>query len=195
VRGLRHFLGVTYALCIAVLGGAVLTALALDHGDRLSRRDVGVWHFWPEAGSPAADPYLRAVTARQALLPVALGEGIGLTARQDQDGAPLAGSCDYRIEGRAPSARVLTLSVYGLDGQPLVTPARRFAFAEDELLRDERGDFAIALSAEPKAGNWLPLEAGAPFVIMLRLYDTPLGANAAALTEASVPRIIRGACR
>jgi hypothetical protein len=195
VSGLRHFIGLTYALIIAVIGGALVTAAALDQGERLSRRDVGAWSFWPDSGSRKADPYLRAIGAQRALLPMALGEGIGLVARRDEDGASLDGNCDYSIEGRVPSARVVTLSVYGEDGKPLATPSGRIAFSEDELLRSEKGEFTVALSARAKPGNWLPLKAGSAFLVILRLYDTPLGANAAALTEISVPKILRVGCR
>jgi hypothetical protein len=191
----RSFLGLTCALGIAVAGGYALTDVALGRADQFSRQDVGAWNFWPQAGSMQADPYLRAITARRAILPMGLGEGIGLVAQHDSTGAPLVSRCDYLLTGRMPSARALTISAYGLDGRPFQTGSGRTALNGDELLRQEDGAFSVAVSAEPAAGNWLPLAANMPFVLVLRLYDTPLGANAAALTEPSVPAVTQVRCR
>jgi hypothetical protein len=189
------FLGLTIALAVAVIGGFMLTGFALDHAERLSRNDVGPWSFWPQSGSVDADPYLRAITAQRAILPMGLGEGISLISIRDDDGERLNGQCSYRIEGRVPAARSLSLSVYGLNGQPFASKSARSAFTDEELLRDEQGIWSVALSSEAKPGNWLPVEAGEDFTVVLRLYDTPLSANAAALAANAVPRILREGCR
>jgi hypothetical protein len=191
---MRDFLGLSLALGIAVAGGYLLTDRALATADQLSRQEAGVWRFWPQAGSTAADPYLRAITARRAILPMALGEGIGLVAQIDSDGEQLSSQCSYRLEGRMPGARVMTLSAYDPDGQPFKTIPGRTVLTSDEVLRDERGQFTVAISAAPMPGNWLPLGTSSDFTLVLRLYDTPLGANAAALTEAVLPTIIRTGC-
>jgi hypothetical protein len=191
---MRDFLGLSMALGIAVAGGYLLTDRALATADQLSRQEAGIWHFWPRAGSTAADPYLRAITARRAILPMALGEGIGLVAERDSSGETLSSECSYRLAGRVPGARVMTLSAYDPDGQPFKTIPGRTVLTSDEVLRDEQGQFTVDISARPMPGNWLPLSNGAQFTLVLRLYDTPLGANAAALTEAVLPTVTRISC-
>ncbi len=94
-----------------------------------------------------------------------------------------------------PAARAATLSVYDDNGRAFDNPAGRTFFSNEELTRSEEGVFSVILSADPQPGNWLPVAADARMVVVLRLYDTPLGANAAALTSESVPALERLSCR
>src|SRR5262245_17863161 len=54
------------------LGGGLGTAwYMIEGGSRLSTRTFGPWTTWVAAGRPDADPYTRAHTARNGLLPLA----------------------------------------------------------------------------------------------------------------------------
>jgi hypothetical protein len=63
------------------------------------------------------------------------------------------------------------------------------------LLRNIDGDFKIRIAASARSGNWLQVIADQPFVLMLRLYDTSLSANAFSVVEGAMPTILRESCR
>jgi hypothetical protein len=192
---LAFLAGLMLAASVALIGGAALTRLALDHGEWFGLRQAGAWTFWPEAGSTAADPYQRAITARFGALPMGLGEGVALFATTDDFGQPLSGACRYAIEGRAPGARFLSLAAYRPDGSGFTHKTGRRAFTGDELLRDQNGSWRVTASARAADGDWLPVDPGGPFVLVLRLYDTPLSANASAIAANAVPAVRKLSCR
>ena len=55
---------------LAVGGGLGTAWYMVEAGSRLSTRSFGPWTTWTAAGRPDADPYTRAHTARNALLPL-----------------------------------------------------------------------------------------------------------------------------
>jgi hypothetical protein len=63
------------------------------------------------------------------------------------------------------------------------------------VARDADGGFTIAVSASAHAGNWLPIGTKGAFALVLRLYDSPVGATAGAIDKRAMPRIAREACR
>ncbi len=182
---------------IAVAGlalGLFVSALALTHLSPFDRVRLRAWSVEARAGSVEADPYTRARIAQSGEVPLAIGEGLKLIAREDDTGRPLDARCVYRIGPRAPAARYWTLSVTDPDGFPIANPAERYGFRSSEVLRSGDGDFAIVAAAKVQPGDWLPIGAPGPFALVLRLYDSPLGATAAAMDPASVPRVTRLAC-
>lgn len=177
-----------------VAAGLLLTLWAVT-GAGPGAIHAGPWVAWPRAGAPDADPYTRAILARRGDLPLGLGEGVAFFAREDSAGHPLAGLCTYRVAGPMPSARAWSLSVHGPGGDLLPNPSGRHALTSAEAVRGEPGRIAITLSAFPAAGNWLPVVTTEPFVMALRLYDTPLAAGIAGITAADLPAIIADGCR
>ena len=151
-------------------------------------------HRSRRAGSPAADPYTRAILARSADVPLALGEGIAFHATADEAGRPLDGACDYVVSGETPVARAWTLTLYDLEGAPLAAPAGRTGLTSAEVLRDEAGGTTIALSPAPQPGNWLQLTGDGAFQAVLRLYDSPVAGALGWLEEGAMPRVVRTAC-
>ena len=183
----------------------VLYALALGLGlglwsaDRATRGAypfggiaVPPWTAWPRIGG-RADPYARAINARRGDVPLAVGEGVALTASRDGEGRPLDVACAYRIAGETPPARLWTLTVYAGDA-PVRTPLERTGFTSTEVLRDAAGGFAIWLDRAARPGNWLPLPEAGAVGLVLRLYDTPVGAGSGAIDPGTVPRIERLGC-
>lgn len=182
---------------IAVAGlalGLFVSAFALTHLSPFDRVRLGAWSVEARAGAIEADPYTRARIARSGEVPLAIGEGLKLVAREDDTGRPLDARCVYRIGPSAPAARYWTLSLTDADGFPIANPAERYGFRSSEVLRSGDGDFAIVAAAAAQPGNWLPIGARGPFALVLRLYDSPLGATAAAIDPATVPRVNRIAC-
>lgn len=161
---------------------------------------LNAWTAWPKIGSRDADPYVRAIHARTGEVPLALGEGLLLTAVTDDAGHRLDPSCRYRIAGATPPARAWTLTVERSRPNPVAPPAGtapppRTGFTSTEVLRDRDGRFAVALSPDVQPGNWLPMPEGEGSIrLVLRLYDTPVAASTGVLEREGVPSITRETC-
>lgn len=201
-RALRH--GVRKASTVTL----ILYALALGAGLGLATADyatrggylfggvrVGAWTAWPKVGSLGADPYARAVNARRGEIPLAIGEGMLLTAEQDEFGRQLDAACTYRVAGVTPPARAWTVTVAGRGSRVSDSAPMREGFTATEILREADGQFVITLSPEVQPGNWLPMpRAKGPVRLALRLYDTPVAASAGSLDRSAVPAITRTGC-
>jgi hypothetical protein len=174
--------------------GLWLSALALSNGGLFDFVNLGPWRIAVHAGSLVVDPYVRASVERSGAMPLAVGEGLELIARSDDDGRPLDPRCAYRIGPHVPAARYWTLSLVDDEGLPVDNPAGRYGYRSTELLRAGNGDFAIIASATVSPGDWLPIGAPKPFALVLRLYDSPLAATAADIERTAAPRIQRIAC-
>lgn len=174
--------------------GLFATWSAVTGGTGFGVVAAGAWEASPRTGALDADPYTRAVVARRGLVPLGLGEGIAFVARRDDSGAPLVASCDYRVAGMVPQARVWTLSAQDPEGRPLANPVGRHGMTSAEVVRDAAGAVQVAVSREARAGNWLPLGEMPHFALVLRLYDTAVSGSGSVLEAAALPRIERERC-
>ena len=191
---MADFVGIVIVGVLGVVIGLTSSAFALSHLSPFDRVRLGAWSIEAHAGSIEADPYTRARLAKSGEIPLAIGEGLQLIARDDDDGRPLDAHCVYQIGPRAPAARYWTLSLTDPQGFPVANAADRYGFRSSEILRSGSGDFVITAAAEVQPGDWLPIGAPGPFALALRLYDSPLGATAAAIDPATLPRIKRVGC-
>lgn len=166
------------ALLVSLVAGVALglaaTTLGLRGDPPFGAIRRGAWTAWPEAGTAEADPYLRAVSARDGRIALAAAAGLRFVTRVDAAGRPLLGRCSYTIGGPTPAAQDWTLSVLDPDGRPLASPDPRAGFTSSELVRDSDGGFVIALARQARPGNWLPTRGDGPLLLMLSLYDIPL---------------------
>ncbi len=184
---------VIYALALGGVLGLVTADYATSGGYPFGGTPIGSWTAWPKAGSLDADPYTRAVNARRGDIPLAVGEGMLLTASADDDGRTLDATCTYRLSGVTPPARAWTVTVTGR-GAAEQAPMRD-SFTSTEILRDADGQFAILLSPQVQPGNWLPMpRPRGPVRLALRLYDTPVAASVSSLDRDSLPAIERVGC-
>jgi hypothetical protein len=190
----RLLLGVLFALMIAAGSGLGATWFAVTHAAAFGRIHVGAWTAWPKTGTPDIDPYARASMARNGNLPVASGDGLAFFARADDAGHALDGRCDTVLEGITPAARFWTLALYDPDGRLIVNAADRYAFTSQEITRQADGHFIIAIAPRARAGNWLPTGGADRIMLVLRLYDTPVGATTRIGREASMPSIAESGC-
>jgi hypothetical protein len=185
------------SILLVLFGGAVAglasAKLMLDRNVSGDLVRAGPWEMRASESLVAADPYAQAERARSGAIPLASGEGFTLTARSDSQGGLLDGRCVYAIAGSTPTARFWSISLFDEEGRPVGNAARRQSFSSTELSRDAQGGFDIAVAAQPQAGDWLPAPAMGRFVLLLRLYDTPIGAGASLASE-QVPAIARLAC-
>jgi len=186
---------VLYALALGAVLGLASADYATRGGYPFGGTVIGPWIAWPRVGAMDADPYARAVNARRGEIPLAVGEGMLVTAAIDDTGRTLDAACRYRIAGSTPPARAWTLTVAGRGKAEGAGPMRE-GFTSTEVLRDEDGSFAIALDAEAQPGNWLPMpRANGPVRLALRLYDTPVAASVGSLDRDTLPVITRLGCR
>jgi len=184
-------------LLAILFGGAAIgiysAKLALDRNISGDLVRAGPWEMRVSESLGSADPYARAERARSGAIPLGAGEGFMLAARRDSAGQRLDGHCIYRVAGATPAARFWTLTLFGEKGRPVPNEAHRQAFSSTELTRDDTGGYAISIAADVRPGDWLPAPASGGFLLLLRLYDTPIGAGASVTSE-QVPAISRLAC-
>ncbi|MDV2985814.1 UNVERIFIED_CONTAM: DUF1214 domain-containing protein [Methylobacteriaceae bacterium AG10] len=184
-----------YALTLGGLLGLASADYATSGGYPFGGTGIGSWTAWPRAGSLDSDPYARAVNARRGDIPLAVGEGMLLTAASDDSGRTLDATCSYRLAGVTPPARAWTITVTGRGAPAPGQEPVRTGFTSTEILRETDGRFAILLSPEVQAGNWLPMpRPSGPVRLALRLYDTPVAASVGSLDRDSLPAIERMGC-
>jgi hypothetical protein len=177
----------------ALLGALWVTQSTLKDGGPFDIVRVGPWRIATRAGAMDVDPYTRAGLEQRGEIPLALGEGLQLVAREDDSGRPLDPRCQYSVGSRVPAARYWSLQLVDADGFPVANPAERYVFRSSEVLRAADGAFTIWVSAAAHPGNWLPIGADRPFALVLRLYDSPISATAGVDPDAA-PKILREAC-
>jgi hypothetical protein len=184
-------------LCFLVAGGVGLgtTWFALNDRVAFGGIAVGAWQAWPKTGTTDIDPYARASLARSGTLPLSLGDGVAFTAQNDDGGHPLDGRCDLQIKGTTPAARFWTLTLYDPDGQFIPNSLERHGFTSEELIRKPDGSFDIMVAPRARPGNWLPTGGAERYVLMLRLYDTPVGIATRSAPEAPMPTVTQGSCQ
>jgi hypothetical protein len=173
--------------------GFGVTAVTLKDGYGFGAFRIGPWTAWPRAGGPEIDPYARAALATRGEAPLGRDEGLTFVARFDSTGGPLDGRCDYSVADRPPAARFWTLGLASPAGAPLANPTERHGYTSSDILRREGGDFELAISRNARPGNWLSPGDAKTFVLVLRLYETPLDTTAR-LDPARFLKIIKLGC-
>jgi hypothetical protein len=182
------------ALIIAAGVGLGLTWTTATRGVDLNTLTIGAWTARPRSGSSEIDPYARASVARSGELPIGTGDGITFTAITDDAKKPLDGRCDVIISGVTPPARFWTLSLYDSKGRLVANTLDRYGFTSQEVVRSADGTFEIRIAARARAGNWLPTSAIDRYVLMLRLYDTPVGVATRSQKDAPMPAVTTLGC-
>lgn len=188
---------VVYWGCIVLLGlmFGFGSALAVLKNRQLSGGiSVGPWHTGASYGSKDADMYTRARVALYGLLALDRKETMYYVAAEDSDGAPLAGNCTYRVEGKDLAARWWSITAYGADSFLIPNDAGIYSYSKTTLKPEANGGYVIRVSADRQEGNWLPVKAGQEFDLTARfynpepsVYENPAGAE--------LPRIVKEGCK
>lgn len=190
MRNALAFILISVAACVLGIGSAWL---ALEGEIRFGKVQLGQWEIWPLAGDPVADPYTKAYLSRTGTVWTSTTEGLAFFAMQDDSGEPLTSRCTYQLVGTIPRGRLWTLTSQRLtDNLELKASSTRFVTSKEVIWQeDERLAITISKTAQP--GNWLPLLMQDTFILILRIYDTPLtsGALDAAI---NTPLIRKGEC-
>lgn len=191
---MRLLFGAIFAFTVAAVIGLGLTWIALSEGTAYGGVTIGAWTAWPKNGTPGIDPYARAIVARTGELPVGSGDGVAFYARTDDAGTVLDGRCDVVLSGVTPQARFWTITLYDLDGQMVANSLRRQGFTSQEVIRRADGSFEMTVGPRARSGNWLPTGGVERYVLVLRLYDTPIGAATRTGRDAPMPAVTRRSC-
>ncbi len=191
---MRLLFGSLFAFTVAALVGLGATWFTLTRGTAFGTVSIGAWTAWPKTGTVDIDPYARAVIARTGELPVGVGDGVAFYARSDDKGRSLDGRCDVDLSGITPSARFWTLTLYDPDGRLVANSVNRQGFTSQEIIRDTDGSFAVHIGPRARFGNWLPTGGVERYVLILRLYDTPVGVATRSGREVPMPSIVARAC-
>lgn len=191
---MRLLLGLLFAFAIATFVGLGATLFALTRGTAFGTFTIGAWTAWPKNGTVDIDPYARAKIARTGELPIGSGDGVAFFAQSDDKGRPLDGRCDISISGITPQARYWTITLYGQDGNLVGNSANRQGFTSQEIIRKSDGGFEITAAPRTRAGNWLPTGGVERYILVIRLYDSPVSVATRAGREAPMPSIKLESC-
>ncbi len=191
---MRLFFGSCFTLILAAAIGLGATWLTVTRGIAFGSLTIGAWTAWPKSGSADIDPYARAAIARTGELPVGVGDGVAFYARTDDAGDVLDGRCTFVVSGITPAARFWTVTLYDAQGRLVANTLDRHGFTSAEILREADGRFAISIGPRARPGNWLPSGGIEHFVLVWRLYDTPIGVASLTTKEGPMPTVVRKGC-
>jgi len=168
---LRRILAWTAAVIAGVVLGLGSAWAVLKFGGSSFTEHYGHWVFSRAAGSIGADPYTRAIIAREGLLALSAREAVYFSLYTDEHGRPLSESCVYELNGRPLDARWWSVTLYADDNYL----ARNTDSAHSIDATRAGNDAAWVARISPVRGdatNWLSSrEARRGFVIMLRVYN------------------------
>jgi hypothetical protein len=191
----RFLIGSLFTLALAAAIGLGTTWMAVTKGTAYGGVTLGAWTAWPKVGTPGIDPYARAMIARSGELPVGSGDGVAFYARADDAGRTLDGRCDVMLSGITPQARYWTITLYDPEGRLIANSVQRHGFTSQEIIRQADGTFEITAAPRARPGNWLPTGAVERYVLVLRLYDTPIGVATRTGRDAPMPAITQRGCQ
>lgn len=191
---MRLILTSLLALVIATAVGLGMTWVTATRGVNIGTLTIGAWKARPRTGTSDIDPYARASVARSGELPVGTGDGIAFTATTDDNKRALDGRCDVVVSGVTPAARFWTLTLYDPKGQLVANGMNRYGFTSQEIVRGSDGAFEVRITSRARAGNWLPTGGLDRYMLMLRLYDTPVGVATRTQRDAPMPAIATVGC-
>ncbi|MBN9147622.1 MULTISPECIES: DUF1214 domain-containing protein [unclassified Nitrobacter] len=191
---MRLIILILVALLLAIVVGLGATWITATRGTDLGTLTIGAWTARPRSGSADIDPYSRAAIARSGELPIGTGDGIAFLATASDDKRPLDGRCDVIVSGVTPPARFWTLTLYDRKGRLVANSLQRYGFTSEEIVRNSDGSFTVSVASRARAGNWLPTGGIERYVLMLRLYDTPVGVATRSQRDAPMPSVATGKC-
>jgi hypothetical protein len=190
----RFLFGSIFTLALAAAIGLGATWMAVTQGTAFGGVTLGAWTAWPKVGTPGIDPYARTMIARSGELPIGSGDGVAFYARADDTGRLLDGRCDVVLNGITPQARYWTITLYDPEGRLVANSVQRQGFTSQEIIRRADGSFEIVAAPRARPGNWLPTGAIERYVLVLRLYDTPVGVATRTQKDAPMPDIATVGC-
>jgi hypothetical protein len=185
-----------FALTALAVGAVLGLGSAWGAVSRLSlsgRVVDGGWTTNLNIGSTAADPYTRAMVARDGLLALARSETVYFTRFADDAGAPLDAACTYRIKGRDLPARWWSVTLYDQEQYLARNEDGAHSIDATRVVRAGDGYEAVVSGARGDAVNWLSTQGAGKFSLSLRLYN-PDPAVQAEPGKAALPTVEKISC-
>lgn len=163
----------------AVLVGAVLGVASawatLEMGRAGFVESYGAWVHSRAAGSTAADPYTRAIIARDGLLALSAREALYFSLYEDDQGRALDESCVYELSGPPLAARWWSVTLYAADNY-LAENSDNAASVDASRLGLYNAWSARISPVRGDAPHWLSSRsAGRGFSLTLRIYNAQDG--------------------
>ena len=87
--------------------------------------------------------------------------------------------------------RFWTLTLYDPQGHLIGNAIERQGFTSQEIVRSADGSFDVVVAPRARAGNWLPTNGVDSYLLVLRLYDSPVGVATRAAREAPMPAVVQ----
>ncbi|GAM97531.1 hypothetical protein U91I_01157 [alpha proteobacterium U9-1i] len=177
------------AIVIGLAFGVASAWGALEFGRASFADSVGQWSYSRAAGSRTADPYTRAIVAREGLLALNAREAQYFSLTRDASGAPLRESCIYELAGDDLAARWWSVTLYASDNFLAQNGDHAEAVDSTRL----QGPWRVRVApVRGEAAYWLSSRAAARgFVLMLRVYNADDGWRP---TDSELPRLATVSC-
>ena len=86
------------------------------------------------------------------------------------------------------------MTLYDPEGRLVANSVQRQGFTSQEIVRRPDGSFEITAGPRARPGNWLPTGGVERYVLVLRLYDTPIGVATRTGRDAPMPSITQRVC-
>ncbi len=177
---------------VGVAIGFFTASVAINVAPDLLWVQNDVWMTSLVAGSEQADPYTRAIVAKNYLYILNRSEAVYFIAKSDGE-KELDRNCDYKLVGRDLPARWWSITAYGEDNFLIPNEHNVYSITSANVVKN--GDsWEIHVSKEQKGKNWIPLRGEGKFYLTLRLYN-PHSVVYDKITEIELPKIIREGCR
>ncbi|MGQ0533911.1 MAG: DUF1214 domain-containing protein [Caulobacteraceae bacterium] len=168
---LRRILAWLAAIVAGALLGAASAWATLSFGASSFTEHYGAWVHSRAAGSSAADPYTRAIVAREGLLALSAREALYFSLYEDEHGRPLSESCIYELSGRPLDARWWSITLYA-DDNFLAQNTDAAHSIDTTRVGNDRAWLARISPVRGDTAYWVSSRAARrDFVIMLRVYN------------------------
>jgi hypothetical protein len=181
------------AVVIGLILGALSAWGALAFGSGSAVETFGLWSHNRLTGAPAADPYTRAIVAREGLLALSAREALYFNLSRDENGRPLDESCIYELASPRLAARWWSVTLYAADDFLVRNSDHAPSVDATRTLTPAGGNWRARVSpVRGEAANWISSRnAGRGFSLMLRIYNPEQRFSP---SEESLPRLSIVSC-
>jgi hypothetical protein len=154
-------------------------ALVLAEGKKAGGEGLKGWVYTTRSGAYGVDYLYRAAIAQCCLGENLAQDAVYPSIATDSEGTPLDGGSKYVLhfeKGKLPPVNGFwSVTAYDKDGYFIPNPLKRQALGDrSDLVANADGSVDILVQADSpgkdKEANWLPVAAGQPFNLLLRLY-------------------------
>jgi hypothetical protein len=154
-------------------------ALVLAEGKKAGGEGVKGWVYTTRSGVYGADYLYRAAIAQCCVGETPPQDAVYPSLSTDSEGRPFDGNGRYVLrfeKGKLPPVNGFwSVTAYDKDGYLIPNALKRQALGDrDKLVANADGSLDLIIQAESpgkdKEANWLPVAAGQPFNLLMRLY-------------------------